>query len=141
MHEPSSTSPASPFGTRYDGSPLIAADGTTPPPDAANVYVPTATPGGRAPHVWLGDGRSLFDRLGFDFTLLRLGPQPPSAAPFAAAARSAGIPLQVVEIAAVEVRELYGADLVLLRPDQIVAWRGSTPPAEAPELLARLTGH
>jgi len=129
------------FGTRYDGSPLIAADGTTPPPDAANVYVPTATPGGRAPHVWLGDGRSLFDRLGFDFTLLRLGPQPPSAAPFAAAARSAGIPLQVVEIAAVEVRELYGADLVLLRPDQIVAWRGSTPPAEAPELLARLTGH
>ena len=34
---------------------------------------PTACPGGRAPHLWLGDGRSLYDAFGFEFTLLRLG--------------------------------------------------------------------
>jgi hypothetical protein len=28
---------------------------------------------GRAPHLWLGDGRSLYDALGFEFTLLQLG--------------------------------------------------------------------
>ena len=59
------------FGGRYDGSPIIVPDGTAPPPDAPNSYQPTATPGGRAPHLWLGDGRSLYDTLGFEFTLLR----------------------------------------------------------------------
>jgi 2-polyprenyl-6-methoxyphenol hydroxylase-like FAD-dependent oxidoreductase len=129
------------FGTRYDGSPLVIPDGTAPLPDAANMYTPTATPGGRAPHAWLADGRSLYDCLGFDFALLRLGPRPPDAASFAEVARRASIPLRVVDIAADEVRELYGADLVLLRPDQMVAWRGNTPPADPAALLARLTGH
>ena len=43
------------LGARYDGSPIIAPDGTEPPPDDPAVYVPTACPGGRAPHVWLAD--------------------------------------------------------------------------------------
>jgi 2-polyprenyl-6-methoxyphenol hydroxylase-like FAD-dependent oxidoreductase len=129
------------FGTRYDGSPLVIPDGTSPPPDAANLYTPTATPGGRAPHAWLADGRSLYDCLGFDFALLRLGPKPPESASLTEAARRARIPLRVVDIAVDEVRDLYGADLVLLRPDQIVAWRANTSPADPAALLARLTGH
>ena len=48
-------------------------DGTAPPPDAVNTYQPTGCPGGRAPHLWLDDGRSLYDALGFEFTLLVLG--------------------------------------------------------------------
>jgi hypothetical protein len=39
------------FGARYDQSPIIISDGATPPSDAANVYVPPACPGGRAPHL------------------------------------------------------------------------------------------
>jgi len=69
--------------------------------------------------------------------LLRLGPKLPDTASFAEIARRAGIPLRVVDIAAAEVRDLYGADLVL----RIVAWRGNTPPADPAALLARLTGH
>ena len=38
---------------------------------------PTACPGGRAPHLWLADGRSLYDAFGFEFTLLRLGADAP----------------------------------------------------------------
>src|SRR6185436_902858 len=61
------------FGGRYDGSPAIVPDGSEPPADAANSYVPTACPGGRPPHLWLEDGRSLYDRFGFEWTLLRMG--------------------------------------------------------------------
>ena len=44
------------FGTRIDGSPIVVPDGTTPPPDRPNEYIPTACPGGRPPHAWLADG-------------------------------------------------------------------------------------
>ena len=51
------------FGGRYDGSPIIVGDGSMPPPDRPNDYVPTACPGGRPPHLWLADGRSLTTHL------------------------------------------------------------------------------
>jgi 2-polyprenyl-6-methoxyphenol hydroxylase-like FAD-dependent oxidoreductase len=111
------------FGGRYDGSPIVVSDGTSPPPDAINDYVPTACPGGRPPHVWLPDGRSLYDTFGPEFTLLRLGPNPPDAAPFVSAAREVGMPLTILELPSREIMELYGSDLALIRPDQIVSWR------------------
>ncbi len=43
------------LGARYDGSPIVVGDGESPPPDDPAVYVPSAVPGGRAPHAWLGD--------------------------------------------------------------------------------------
>ena len=86
------------FGARYDGSPIIVGDGTAPPPDKMNDYVPSAVPGGRAPHAWLADGRSLYDALGFEFSLLRLGPKAPDAAPLVAAAAARGLPLVLVDL-------------------------------------------
>jgi len=127
------------FGGRYDCSPIIIGDGTEPPPDKPNEYEPTACPGGRAPHLWLGNGRSLYDALGFEFTLLRLGERATDTGPFEAAARAQGLPLTVVDIAAEEARDLYAADLALIRPDQIVAWRGNTP-ADAVRVLGRASG-
>jgi 2-polyprenyl-6-methoxyphenol hydroxylase-like FAD-dependent oxidoreductase len=114
------------FGGRYDGSPVIVGDGTQPPADQPNVYVPTACPGGRPPHAWLDDGRSLFDTFGTDWTVLALGPRPPDTAPFVAAARGAGVQLQVVTLPSALLLELYEAPLALIRPDQIVAWRGAS---------------
>jgi 2-polyprenyl-6-methoxyphenol hydroxylase-like FAD-dependent oxidoreductase len=128
------------FGTRYDDSPIIAGDGTAPPPDRMNDYLPSATPGGRAPHAWLADGRSLYDRFGFEFSLLRLGNRAPEAGVFKQAAAQRGIPLALVDLPQDELRELYHADLVLIRPDQIVAWRGSQMPDDTDKLLATVTG-
>jgi len=126
------------FGGRYDGSPIIVDDGTAPPPDEANVYVPSAKPGGRAPHVWLDDGQSLYDHFGFEWTLLRLTPDSKADGLIAAAAE-ASITLKVLDIATDGIRDLYGADLVLVRPDQIVAWRANS--AAAPEtILSRVLG-
>jgi 2-polyprenyl-6-methoxyphenol hydroxylase-like FAD-dependent oxidoreductase len=129
------------FGARYDVSPIIAADGALPPPDEPNLYVPSAVPGGRAPHLWLGGGRSLYDVLGFEFTLLRLGPKAPDGAALARAAKARGVPFTVVAIAGEEARDLYQADLALIRPDQIVAWRGAALPQDPDGLLASVTGH
>ncbi len=129
------------FGARYDGSPLIVANGAYPPPDEANVYVPSSVPGGRAPHLWLDDGRSLYDALGFEFTLLRLGKRAADGERLPAAATARGVPLAVVDIAEDRARDLYEADLALIRPDQIVAWRGNRLPDDSAALLAKVTGH
>lgn len=112
------------FGTRIDGSPAIVPDGTQPPPDRPNEYVPTACPGGRPPHAWLADGASLYDRFGFDFTLLDLTGAPERAAPMQEAARGAGLPLTLVSPGEPGLCDLYEADYALIRPDQTVAWRG-----------------
>ena len=114
-------------------------DEASPPPDAANTYVPTVCPGGRAPHLWLADGRSLYDLFGDEFTLLRLGKKPPAATAFVQAASSLGLPLSVVDIATDDARELYEADLALIRPDQIVAWRGGSAD-NAMRVLRRTSG-
>lgn len=127
------------LGARYDGSPVIVGDGTAPPPDGANVYHPTACPGGRAPHLWLEDGASLYDRFNFEWTLLRLGPRAPDAQGFVRAAREMGADLKEVVVATEEARDLYQADLALIRPDQVVAWRGGAG-ADAGAVLRRAAG-
>ncbi len=126
------------FGGRYDGSPIIVSDGSEPPPDAANVYVPSACPGGRAPHAWLDDGASLYDMFGFEWTLLQFGEI--ASAVVADAVRALGVEVRLVTLPA-SLRDLYEADLALIRPDQIVAWRGSTSQAGAiGRVLARALG-
>jgi len=131
------------LGARYDGSPIIAGDEAAPPDSFAS-YTPSTVPGGRAPHAWIGNGRgigdSLFDRLGQGFTLLRLGANAPHAVDLAQAADKLAIPFTQIDIADDDIRELYGRNLVLIRPDQHVAWRGNAAPADAEALLRRLTG-
>jgi 2-polyprenyl-6-methoxyphenol hydroxylase-like FAD-dependent oxidoreductase len=131
------------LGARYDGSPIVVPDGAVPADNFVR-YMPTSTPGGRAPHIWLGQGReagnSLFDRFGPGFTLLRLGGTAPDSAALEAAAHARAMPFKVLEVADAEARDLYERDLVLVRPDQHVAWRGNRPPADPDRLLAQLVG-
>lgn len=128
------------FGGRYDGSPIIVADGTSAPSDAANSYTPCATPGGRPPHAWLADGRSLFDSFHTEWTLLALGDQAPDTSNFTQAAQTLGIDLKVVHHAQPEILALYEAPLALIRPDQIVAWRGHDD-RQAQAVLAQALGY
>jgi len=72
--------------------------------------------------------------------VVRSGPKPPDAASFKTVAAALGIPLAVVDVASEEARDLYGADLALIRPDQIVAWRGNTASGAA-DVLRRAVGH
>ena len=127
------------LGGRYDRSPIIFGDGSPPPPDEANRYVPTAKPGGRPPHAWLDDGRSLFDTFHAEWTLLALGRDAPATLGFESAAAQLGVDLRVVRHAEPALRELYEAPLALIRPDQIVAWRGESCD-DAGAVLAHATG-
>ncbi|QMU71558.1 FAD-dependent monooxygenase [Streptacidiphilus sp. P02-A3a] len=133
------------LGVRYDASPIVAGDPQAEPPgDSWGSYTPSSLPGGRAPHLWLddwhGQGSSLFDRLGPGYTLLRLGPEPPSGKPLQAAAQARGLPLRVLDVEGEPARELYQRDLVLIRPDQHVAWRGNQLPTDPGDLVARVSG-
>ncbi|MBM3530686.1 MAG: 2-polyprenyl-6-methoxyphenol hydroxylase [Alphaproteobacteria bacterium] len=129
------------LGYRYDNSPIVVPDGTPAPPDDPNVYVQTARPGARAPHVWLSGGRSTLDLFGRGFTLLRLGADPPAGDSIVRPARACGLPLSVAAIEGADILATYERRLVLVRPDGHVAWRGDSEPGEARALIDAVRGH
>ena len=133
-------SPGVELGYSYDDSPICVADGTPGPPFDHGVYLPTTRPGARAPHVPLAGGRSTLDLFGRGFVLLALAANKAEAAPFAAAAKAARVPLEVIELHEPEVKHAYERALVLVRPDGHVAWRGDTMPPDAAAIIDRVRG-
>jgi len=110
----------------YDASPICVADAAPGLPAAAR-------PGARAPHAWLADGRSILDHFGDGFVLLCFAGVRGRAAPLIRAAEQRGVPLRAIAIDDPAVAALYGAALVLVRPDAHVAWRGDA--AFAPDAI------
>ena len=125
------------FGGRYDDSNAIVSDGTLPPPDSANTYVPSACPGGRPPHFWLAKGDSLFDHFGPEWTLLVLGSIDQALEQarlhWESNSQAMGLKLKVLHLDREDVRAAYEAPLVLIRPDHVVAWRGDVN--QSPQLI------
>jgi len=127
------------LGYRYEGSPVIADEPGGPAPDFMT-YMPTSWPGARLPHVWLADGTALHDHIGDGYTLLRLGRSRADAAALPQGFASYGAPFTVLDIDDARPRDVYGHDLLLLRPDLHVVWRGNSLP-DAARLAALATGH
>ncbi len=128
------------LGYRYDPSPICIPDGSPAPPDRVMSYQQSARPGSRAPHVWLGPGRSTLDFFGRGFVLLRLGAGVASGQAFADAARARRVPLRIVSLEDPAVRECYERQLVLVRPDGHVAWRGDAEPGNALDVIDVVRG-
>lgn len=127
------------LGYQYDASPVIVDDGTPHLPEGQE-YVPTARPGARLPHLWLPDGTSLYDCLGNGFSLIQIRDDA-NVAPFIEAATAHSVPLAVVELRDQTLETLYGASLLLVRPDQHVAWRGtSVDRVTAETIIAQVRG-
>ena len=57
-----------------------------------------------------------------------------------AAALSLGLPMVVLRSDQADVAALYAAELVLVRPDHHIAWRGAAS-SDAAHVLARAIGH
>ena len=127
------------FQYAYEDSPICVADGT-PPPQGGLSFTPSARPGARAPHAWLEDGASTLDLFGTGFTLLRLGAAAPDTQALRDAAQRAGVPMVEASMADPALADLYGAALVLVRPDGHVAWRGDGAPEDPKEVIARVRG-
>jgi 2-polyprenyl-6-methoxyphenol hydroxylase-like FAD-dependent oxidoreductase len=112
------------LGYDYPDSPVVVPDGRPVPEQELTAYRPSAHPGARLPHAWLPDGRSVYDLLGDGFAVLQLTADADAAALDDAAALRR-VPLRVLDLSHLpRLRSLYDADLVLVRPDQHVAWRG-----------------
>lgn len=126
------------IGYRYDDSPVICHEQGAPPPYAIESYVPSTWPGSRVPSLFLADGRAIHDLLGKGFTLLRFEDVDASALERAATDR--GVPLEVVDVRDEKAKQLYQRKLVLVRPDQHVAWRGDAAPAAPFDVIDRVRG-
>jgi len=127
------------FGYFYDSSPLIAYDGSAHPTYTLGTFTSSTVPGCRVPHLWFDDGRSLYDALGPEYTLLRFDPSL-DVGPLATAAQKRGFPLTVLDVVSREAAALYSTKLVLARPDQHVAWRGDDLPGDSLRLIDHLRG-
>jgi 2-polyprenyl-6-methoxyphenol hydroxylase-like FAD-dependent oxidoreductase len=143
------------LGFRYRSGTLLD-DGADAPPLDPIVYEPSATPGGRAPHLWVEQEGSRISTLDlFDRSYVLLAPA--GGREWTAAARrlaaELAIPLDayVVGIEGDLVADgdgfaaLYGisgSGAVLVRPDGHVAWRSAAlrgdPAAALADVLARL---
>ena len=128
------------LGYRYVGSPIVV-DEPGGPEHLFREYVPTTWPGARLPHVWLGDRTPLHDRIGDGYTLLRLRRSSADSSGLEDAMRAAGAPFQVLTIEDPAPREVYGYDLIMVRPDLHVVWRGNAAPDDPQQLAALVTGH
>ncbi|MCW2647836.1 MAG: putative monooxygenase [Pseudonocardiales bacterium] len=120
------------FDERYDASTVLwYEDGQleSEPGWCPDRYDDDPRPGHRAPDGLVDPyGGTLYDRIGANFGLLVLSPDRDVEAAFLAEAAERGLPFTVVHLIGPEVRALYGADTVLIRPDQHVAWRGDQLP-------------
>ena len=128
-------------GYRYVDSPIVWREpGVGPDPDNPS-YVPTTWPGARLPHVWLNKGAALHDRLGQGHTLIRLGGTQADTSCLEQAFRKIHAPLNILDISCERAREIYQYDLILVRPDLHVAWRGNRLSQGAEKIAMVATGH
>lgn len=123
----------------YPGSPIIAGNAGGGFVDPAAMTHP-ASPGWRAPHTWIGEGRSTLDLFGARFTLLRLGPNPADCRTLEEAAAARGLPLDIVTVASHDVLAAFEKPLVLVRPDRHIAWHGEACPEVATAVIDRVRG-
>tara|TARA_A100001011_G_scaffold259928_1_gene268376 strand:+ start:19897 stop:21546 length:1650 start_codon:yes stop_codon:yes gene_type:complete len=127
------------YGYFYNDSPLIIQDGKEPPPYSMSDFTPSTVPGCRTPHYMIDNGRSLYDAMGPEYTLLRTDPEI-NIDPLILAAGDKGVPLCILDISGQEVKTLYDRKLILSRPDQHIAWRGDEIPENPIALIDIIRG-
>jgi FAD-dependent monooxygenase len=130
---------------RYDTSPFIYPDGTSPDPWKVKSYTLSTRPGCRAPHAFLKDGStSMYDLLGVEWTLSHFVEENEDDSTALFTGRTKELP---VEIRCAQRREsrskIWERDIVLVRPDTHVAWRANKGPSttEEAESLQVVSGY
>jgi 4-hydroxyisophthalate hydroxylase len=127
------------FEPHYEGSPVVLG----PPGGASSGYGEhtfTARAGHHLPPRPLSFGRNVFEELGRGFTLLAFDAGDAVVRGFESAAAGLGVPLTVVRDSYADERTAYGARLVLVRPDQYVAWAGDEAAEDVDGVLRTVTG-
>ena len=73
--------------------------------------------------------------------VLHLGKAKHDTSKLAGALKSFGAPVQGLDIPDQVAREIYGYDLILLRPDLHIVWRDNAAPHDAAEVARTATGY
>jgi hypothetical protein len=127
------------YEPHYEGSPVVAG-----PPGAVISAHGEHTFRARAGHhlapLALSSGQNALDALGRGYTLLALDAPAAAATAVEDAAAAIGMPLTVVADTFADGREQYGCRLVLVRPDQHVAWAGDALPDDVEGLVHLVAG-
>ena len=126
------------FEPNYEGSPLVFGPqgGTC---SAVGEHEFKARAGHHLAPQPLSNGRIIFDELGEGFTLLALDADEALVANFEREAKAMRIPLKVIRDHYTGERMQYAARLVLIRPDDFVAFAGDDAP-NVKEILQHVTG-
>ena len=108
------------FEPNYEGSGIVSPASGRPSAKGSHRF--DARAGHHLAPAMLSSGINVFEALGPGFTLLVLGAPPALVQAFRDAAHVLHMPLTIVEDAAEGEAARYQACLVLVRPDQFVAW-------------------
>jgi hypothetical protein len=88
----------------------------------------------------LSSGRNVFEELGRGFTLLAFGVDDAQVRAFEQAASALGVPLKVLCDSYADGRLKYETRMILIRPDQFIAWIGDRAPPDARAVMQRVSG-
>ncbi len=127
------------FEPNYRGSPIVPGSDTGRP-SAQGGHSFEARAGHHLAPQPLSDGRAMFDAMGPGFTLLALDADEDDVRAFEDAAAATGVTLTVLRDSAADGRAAYGARLILVRPDEFVAWAGDSA-TDANAIIRTAIGH
>jgi len=127
------------FEPNYEGSPVVFGPpgGVTA---ARGTYSFKARPGHHLAPRQLSSGRNVFEELGRGFVLLALDAPADAVRALETAAGALRVPLKIVRDTFAGGREDFEAPLVLVRPDQYVAWTGDAAPSDASGIIRKVAG-
>ncbi len=130
------------FEPHYEGSPIVADDTPGRGGSAVGRHSFKARAGHHLAPARLSSGRNIYQELGTGYTLLSLGTNAASVLSFREAAATTGLPLTIIEDTNEGEPQRYEASLLLVRPDQFVAWAGAGPvtQAQAAAILQTIRG-
>ena len=123
----------------YEGSPVVMG----PPGAACSIHGShsfAARPGHHLAPQPLSSGRNVFEELGTGFTLLALSAAEPAVAALESAAQALRVPVKIIRDSYEGERQAFESRLVLVRPDQHVAWSGDVAPDDPVALMKRVVG-
>lgn len=130
------------FEPHYEGSTVVCGkEGRVSSSKGSHRF--QARPGHHLAPAKLGSGRDVYEELAPGYTLLAFGASQDAVSAFRDAAAQRKLPLTIVESSAPGDAAKYEASLVLVRPDQFVAWssaQADCTPAEAAQVVERVAG-
>jgi hypothetical protein len=131
------------YEPNYEGSAVVAG----PPEGKCSAHGTHAFKARAGHHLApqpLSTGRNVFEALGTGYTLLALNVNEDAddrtVQDFEQAAKSLGVPLEVIRDTFQGERQRYESRLILVRPDQYVVWTGDARPDDVRALMSKVAG-